>query len=105
MIKVDDSLSPNGRGETTQGGVMVDFEYCDIAKMIDHSLLNPILTDSELEQGCRLAAYYEVASVCIKPYAVAAAVRWLTGTGVAVGTTIGFPQGGQATAVKEAEAK
>jgi len=41
-----------------------------LAKMIDHSLLHPTMTDQELEDGCRLAAKYGVASVCIKPYAV-----------------------------------
>jgi deoxyribose-phosphate aldolase len=40
----------------------------DIAKMIDHSLLNPSLMDAELEDGCRLARRYDVASACIKPY-------------------------------------
>jgi len=76
----------------------------DLAKMIDHSLLQPVLTDAELEAGCRLAAGYKVASVCIKPYAVAQAAEWLAGTGVAVGTVIGFPNGGHATKTKVFEA-
>jgi deoxyribose-phosphate aldolase len=84
---------------------MPDYSYRDLAKMIDHSLLNPIMTDAELEQGCQLAREYDVASVCIKPYAVAAAAKWLAGSTVAVGTTIGFPQGGHTTAIKVAEAK
>jgi len=84
---------------------MPDFTYRDIAKMIDHSLLNPLLTDAELEAGCRLAQEYDVASVCIKPYAVRAAADWLAGSEVAVGTTIGFPHGGHATAIKAAEAQ
>ena len=49
--------------------------YESIAKRIDHSLLGPTLTDAELEDGCRLAAAYGVASVCIKPYAVGARRR------------------------------
>jgi deoxyribose-phosphate aldolase len=73
--------------------------------MIDHSLLQPVLTDAELEQGCRLARDYDVASVCIKPYAVRRAAEWLAGSNVAVGTTIGFPQGGHTTAIKAAEAE
>lgn len=84
---------------------MADYTYRDLAKMIDHSLLNPILTDQELEQGCRLARDYDVASVCIKPYAVAMAARWLAGSDVAVGTTIGFPHGGHTTAIKVAETR
>ena len=46
------------------------YSYEQLAGMIDHSLLNPTLTDRELEDGCRLAAQYGVASVCIKPYYV-----------------------------------
>ena len=46
----------------------LDYTYRDIAKMIDHSLLNPTLTDSQLESGCRLAAEYDVASVCVLPH-------------------------------------
>jgi deoxyribose-phosphate aldolase len=79
--------------------------YDAIAKRIDHSLLGPTLSPAELEEGCRLAARYGVASVCIKPYAVALAAQILKGSGVAVGTTIGFPHGGHATAVKVFEAR
>jgi deoxyribose-phosphate aldolase len=82
---------------------MPDFTYHEIAKMIDHSLLQPTLTDRELEAGCRLAREYDVASVCIKPYAVSQATAWLKGSSVRVGTTIGFPHGGHATAIKLAE--
>jgi len=84
---------------------MPDFSPRDIAKMIDHSLLGPVLTDAELEQGCRLAREHDVASVCIKPYAVKSAAGWLAGSGVAVGTTIGFPHGGHVSTVKVAEAR
>lgn len=77
----------------------------ELAKMFDHSLLQPQLTDSDLENGCRLAAEYSVASVCIKPYAVPLAVRLLQGTGVLVGTTIGFPHGGHQTRVKVYESE
>lgn len=84
-------------------GMLISYE--SIAKRIDHSLLGPTLTGRELEAGCRLAADYQVASVCIKPYAVGLAAKILTGTGVAVGTTIGFPHGGHATEVKVIESR
>lgn len=71
--------------------------------MIDHSLLHPTMTDSELEEGCRLAAKYQVASVCIKPYAVKRAAELLKGTGVLVGTVVGFPHGGNSTECKRLE--
>ena len=82
---------------------MPDFTFEQIAKMLDHSLLQPQLTDAELEQGCALARTLNVASVCIKPYAVALAKSHLAGSTVAVGTTIGFPHGGHATTIKIAE--
>ena len=84
---------------------MPDFTYASIAKMLDHSLLQPTLTDSDLEKGCLLARQLDVASVCIKPYAVKLAARLLAGSTVAVGTTIGFPHGGHTTAVKVFEAE
>jgi len=71
--------------------------------MIDHALLHPTLTDSELRDGCALARHYEVASVCIKPYVVPLATELLAGSGVLVGTVVGFPAGASTTAVKVAE--
>ena len=64
----------------------------EIAKMIDHSLLHPTMTDQQLKQGCLLAKEYDVASVCIKPDAVDFARQILAGSEVEVGTVIGFPQ-------------
>ena len=84
---------------------MADFTYPQIARMLDHSLLQQTLTDAELEQGCRLARTYDVASVCIKPYAVRQAAALLAGSDVAVGTTVGFPHGGHLTAIKVDEAE
>jgi len=79
------------------------YSYEELAKTIDHSLLHPTLTDKELEEGCRLAAKYNVASVCIKPYAVKKAVEWLKGTDVKVGCVIGFPHGNSLPEVKRYE--
>lgn len=84
---------------------MADFTYEQIAKMIDHSLLQQQLTDKEMDAGIRLAREYNVASVCIKPYYVARAKELLAGSTVAVGTTIGFPHGGHRTNVKIMESQ
>ena len=81
----------------------MNLSYHDLAKMIDHSLLHPTMTDAELETGCKLAAQYDVASVCIKPYAVKQAVQWLEGTDVKVGAVIGFPHGNSCTESKRYE--
>lgn len=82
-----------------------ELTYDYIAKRIDHSLLPPTLTDQELAEGCRLAARYGVASVCIKPHAVRLASEILGGSGVFVGTTVSFPHGCNTTAVKVIEAE
>lgn len=74
-----------------------------IARMIDHALLHPTLTDTELRAGCALALHYEVASVCVKPYAIPLAAHLLAGSTVRVGTVIGFPHGSNATVIKVAE--
>jgi len=83
----------------------MDYTYEDIAKMIDHSLLNPTLTASDLESGCKLALDYDVASVCILPYYLKRCAELLKGSRVNASTTIGFPHGGNPTAVKVAEAR
>lgn len=80
-------------------------EMPSIAKMIDHSLLHPTLTDEELRKGCELAKKYNVASVCIKPYAVRLAVEVLKGSEVKVGTVVGFPHGNSKTEIKVREAE
>jgi deoxyribose-phosphate aldolase len=77
----------------------------DIAKAIDHSLLRPELDDAFVADGCRLAAEYDVASVCVRPADVARAAAILRGTDVAVGTTIGFPHGNHLTDTKVFEAR
>ncbi|MEO5885173.1 MAG: deoxyribose-phosphate aldolase [Candidatus Limnocylindrales bacterium] len=77
----------------------------DIAKTIDHSLLRPELDDAFVEDGCRLAAEYDVASVCVRPADVRRARAILDGTDVAVGTVIGFPHGNHRTEVKVFEAR
>ena len=83
----------------------MDYSYEDIARMIDHSLLNPTLSDRDLEAGCELALAYDVASVCIMPYYLKRCAELLKGSTVNASTTIGFPHGGHTTAVKVAEAK
>ena len=83
----------------------MNWTYADVAKMIDHSLLNPTLTVADLEAGCRLAVAYDVASVCIMPYYLARCGELLAGSTVQPSTTIGFPHGGHTTAIKAAEAE
>lgn len=79
------------------------YTYPELAGMIDHALLHPTMTETEMRAGCELARQYAVASVCIKPYSVNLAVEALRGSGVAVGTVIGFPHGSNTTEIKRTE--
>ena len=83
----------------------MDWTYEQIAKLIDHSILNPATDEEGLAAGCRVARQYDVASVCIMPYYVRRCGEILAGSSVLAGTTIGFPHGGHTTAVKVAEAR
>ncbi|MDD2305985.1 MAG: deoxyribose-phosphate aldolase [Prolixibacteraceae bacterium] len=76
-----------------------------LAKMIDHSILHPTMTDADLKRECEVARKYDVASVCVKPYAVKQAVELLKGSDVLVGCVIGFPAGNSAIEVKVFEAE
>ena len=77
----------------------------ELAKMIDHSILHPTMTDEILVRECEVAKKYDVASVCVKPYAVEKAKTLLEGTDVAVGCVIGFPHGNSSTKIKILEAE
>ena len=83
----------------------MEWTYTDVAKMIDHSLLRPTLTVAELEEGCLMARSADVASVCIMPFHLRRCAEVLCGSTVKASTTVGFPHGGHATAVKLAEAE
>ena len=82
-----------------------DYSLRDIAKMIDHSLLNPTLNEEQLERGIQVALAHDVASVCIMPFYLQRCAELLRGSDVRASTTIGFPHGGHTTAVKLAEAR
>ena len=83
----------------------MDYTYLDVAKMIDHSLLNPTLTSADLDAGIDTALRYDVASVCIMPFGLKHCAERLRGSNVKASTTIGFPHGGHTTAIKVAEAR
>lgn len=81
------------------------YRYEELAKMIDHALLHPTMTDAEMDAGCKMAIEYGVASVCVKPYYVQRAAKLLAGSDVLVCTVIGFPHGSNHTEIKRAEAR
>jgi deoxyribose-phosphate aldolase len=90
-------------GEKRSGKISVTAR--DIAKMIDHSLLNPTMTIQQIIDGCNIAKEYDVATVCVKPSEVLIAKEVLKGTDVLVTTVVGFPHGASTTEAKVFEAK
>ena len=64
----------------------------DIAAMLDHSTLQPFLTDADIQRGCEIALKYHTASVCARPQDMALVSRILKDSGIKACTVIGFPQ-------------
>jgi len=82
-----------------------DIALRQLAKMIDHSLLHPTMTDRSIADGCTLSRQYSVATACVKPYAIPLALEILQGSDVRVCAVIAFPHGNSTTAIKVKEAE
>ena len=72
----------------------------NLARMIDHSILHPAYTDEDLRKNCAIALQYQVAAVCVKPYATKLAAELVNNSNVRVCAVIGFPHGNSAVDVK-----
>ena len=77
----------------------------DIAKMLDHSTLQPNLTQEDIRKGCEIALRYGTASVCARPGDMPLVAELLKGSDVKVCTVIGFPHGNHKPQIKLAEAQ
>ena len=77
----------------------------DWASLIDHTLLKPEASESDIRKLCDEAAQFGFASVCVNPAWVKRASEFLRGTGVPVCTVIGFPLGATLPDVKAFEAR
>lgn len=82
-----------------------DITLKSLAKMIDHSLLHPTMTDAAIKAGCELSRRYDVATACIKPYSIPMAKEILAGSDVLVCAVIGFPHGNSTIEIKMKEAE
>ena len=76
-----------------------------VASLIDHTLLRPDATRSDIEELCREAQTFRFATVCINPFWVPTAVRCLRGGQVAVCSVIGFPLGATTSDTKAYETR
>lgn len=79
--------------------------YEEVARRMDHALLDPALTEDQLRDGCLMAIEYDAAAVIVRPCDIDIALRSLRGSRVALGSTVGFPHGSQNTATKLYEAR
>ena len=77
----------------------------DIAAMLDHSTLQPFLTQEDVRKGCEVALKYHTASVCARPADMKLVAQMLKGSPVKVCTVIGFPHGNHLPQIKLAEAQ
>lgn len=77
----------------------------ELAKMIDHSLLHPTMTDAEVRAGCELSRDYGVATACLKPYSIRQALDIFSGTDIMACAVIAFPHGNSTTGIKVVEAE
>ena len=76
-----------------------------VSSMIDHTLLKPDASRSEIEKLCREAAEFHFATVCVNPAWVQTAAALLRGTGVGVCSVVGFPLGATTADVKNYETR
>jgi deoxyribose-phosphate aldolase len=76
-----------------------------VASMIDHTLLKPDASRTEIETLCREAIEYRFATVCVNPTWVASCARLLQGSGVKVTSVVGFPLGATTPDVKHYETR
>lgn len=81
------------------------YTHDQIAAAIDHAILKPDFTRAAVDAELDIAAQWGVFSVCVRPSDIPHAVERLAGTGVAVGTVIGFPHGTTSSAAKAAEVR
>lgn len=76
-----------------------------VAKMVDHSLLHPAMTDEEFEAECKVAVECNVGAVCVKPYHTRRAAELMAGTDIIVSAVVAFPHGNSTLDIKLAETR
>ena len=75
-------------------------KYEDVARMLEHMVVRPELTEDDVRAGCDLARAYGIAAIVIRQSDADAVVRWMEGTGVAVASLVGLPHGSSTTPAK-----
>lgn len=75
------------------------------AKLFDHSIIRPDVTRQEVAAAAEAAARLRTATLTVQPHYIRFAAPFLKGTGVLLGTVVGFPHGNETPAMKEFQAK
>lgn len=75
-------------------------DQASFARKIDHTLLKPAATATDISQLCTEARLHGFYSVCVNPARVAQAAAELTGSGVEVCAVAGFPLGAHTARIK-----
>ncbi len=84
---------------------VIDMEVTAFAKLFDHSIVRPDASREELAQFADVAARLGTATLTVQPHYIPFAAEQLRGSGVLVGTVVGFPHGNETPSMKEYQAK
>jgi deoxyribose-phosphate aldolase len=77
----------------------------DLAQYIDHTLLRPDASPTDIDRLCDEAAEFGFAAVCINPTWVARAKKRLRQSGITVASVVGFPLGANTPEIKAMETR
>jgi deoxyribose-phosphate aldolase len=91
--------------ELTHAGPATATKVATFAKLFDHSVIRPDVTQHEVADGAETAARLRTATLTVQPHYVRFAAPFLKSTGVLLGTVVGFPHGNETPAMKEYQAK
>ena len=91
--------------ELTHAAPATAAKVATFAKLFDHSVIRPDVTRQEVAAGAETAAQLRTATLTVQPHYIRFAAPFLTGTGVLLGTVVGFPHGNETPAMKEYQAK
>src|SRR5262245_213070 len=84
---------------------LIDSEVTRFARLFDHSIVRPDATREQVRQFAHTAARLGTASLSVQPHYIGFAVELLRGSGVLVGTVVGFPHGNETPSMKERQAE
>jgi deoxyribose-phosphate aldolase len=95
----------SGNQSKEQKGGDLYMKIPSFAKLFDHSIVRPNATREEVLKFAETAVRLRTATLTVQPHYIRLAAEQLRGTGVLLGTVVGFPHGNETPAMKEYQAK